>query len=52
MEAGAPLPRADQAEYERTIEEARRQLSEPRFTEHWTRGKTLTLNEAIDHALE
>lgn len=49
---GAPLPRANQADYERTLDEARRQLREQNFAEQWSRGKTLSLNESIEHALE
>lgn len=48
---GAPLPQADRARYEQSLERARTQLDPATFALAWTAGQALTLEQAIADAL-
>ncbi len=49
---GYPLPQIDQAERERWLAHARSNCDELAFTEAWADGQTVTLEQAMDYALE
>jgi predicted ATPase len=49
---GTSLPPADQDEYNRTIAAVRAGLTEESFECAWSAGRTMTLEQAITHALE
>ncbi len=49
---GAALVQSDRAEYDRHLALARNQLSEDAFASAWDEGRAMTLDEAIDYALE
>jgi predicted ATPase/DNA-binding XRE family transcriptional regulator len=49
---GSAMDPFDQSEYERSIAALRDQLGEERFNEAWDQGHKLTLEKAIDFALE
>jgi predicted ATPase len=50
-ETGTPLAPAERRIYDGRVAEARRRLDEATFTEEWSRGRALTLEEAIAVAL-
>jgi tetratricopeptide (TPR) repeat protein len=48
---GTTLDPADQMEYDHNVRLTRSKLPAPAFSEHWDRGRTMTLDQAIDYAL-
>lgn len=48
---GTTLDPADQMEYEHNVRLTRSKLPPQAFSENWARGRTMTLDQAIDHAL-
>jgi predicted ATPase len=50
-ETGTPLAPAERRIYEERVAEARRRLDEETFTGEWSRGRGLSLEEAIEVAL-
>jgi len=46
------LWRADAIEFERNVAATRAQLDEATFAAAWTEGKAMTLEQAIEYALE
>ncbi|MGH8631458.1 MAG: ATP-binding protein, partial [Burkholderiales bacterium] len=48
---GAPLPSSDLASYERTVAAARLSLGTSVFQATWEEGRTMTLDQAVQHAL-
>ncbi|MDQ5826714.1 MAG: tetratricopeptide repeat protein [Chloroflexota bacterium] len=48
---GTTLDPADQMEYEHNVKLTRSKLPSQAFSEHWDRGHTMTLDQAIDYAL-
>jgi len=49
---GTPLPLVDRATYDSVIASCRIQLGEAVFSHAWAEGKALSLEQAIDYALE
>src|SRR5215212_9009977 len=49
---GAQPPAIDPREYERSISESRVALGEAMFAAAWTQGRALSLDQAIEYALE
>lgn len=49
---GAPVSRADHARYEQSLESARLQLGEERFSEVWSSGQVLSVDRAVAYALQ
>jgi len=49
---GAPLPPGDKPLYERHLERARAELEKVAFDVAWAEGRALTLEQAIEYALE
>src|SRR5262249_51799351 len=49
---GAQPPVAMREEYERTVAEGRATLGEAAFTAVWTEGRAMSLDQAIEYALE
>jgi predicted ATPase/class 3 adenylate cyclase len=49
---GGRLPPADRAEHDRSVSAVRTALGEEAFTAAWAEGRTMSLDEAVSHALE
>jgi hypothetical protein len=49
---GAPLPSAGRANYERDVAAVRAALSEVDFTISWAEGRGMTMDQAVEYALE
>ncbi|MBI3660878.1 tetratricopeptide repeat protein [Candidatus Acetothermia bacterium] len=49
---GAPLPPSDRTDYERHLATVRASLSEGAFANAWAQGRAMTLEQAIDYALQ
>jgi predicted ATPase/DNA-binding SARP family transcriptional activator len=48
---GAPIPPCNRAEYEQSVEVVRATLGEDAFAAMWAEGRTMTMGQAIDYAL-
>ncbi|MBI3661212.1 tetratricopeptide repeat protein, partial [Candidatus Acetothermia bacterium] len=49
---GAPIPVGERAEYERTVAAACTSLGEEAFARAWAKGTAMTLEQAIEYALQ
>lgn len=49
---GSPLPPAERGEYEQKVAEARTAFGEENFAPLWAEGRALTMEEAIEFAIE
>ena len=49
---GAPLPPADHDEHEETVTTLRAELGEEAFAAGWTEGRAMSMEEAVEYALE
>src|SRR5262249_20772687 len=48
----APLPPMEQATYDSEVMALRTRLSEEEFTDAWQDGRTMTLEQAVEYALQ
>ena len=48
---GAPLPPAEQADYDRNVTAARARLGDDAFAAAWTEGEAMALEHAVAYAL-
>ncbi len=50
--ANVPLPPADRADYDHNVAAVRAQLDEAAFAKAWAEGRAMTLEQAVEYALE
>ena len=49
---GAPVPPVDRAGYDSQVAAMRSQLDEARFAAAWAEGRAMTIEEAVEYALQ
>ena len=49
---GAPVPPGSRSAYERNIDAVRTQMDEESFAEAWAEGRSMTMEQAVEYALE
>jgi hypothetical protein len=47
-----PVPTYERTQYEQNMEMSRKNLDDATFTKVWAEGRAMTMEQAIDYALE